>query len=700
MSIDLLFFSAGSGSFLRPPVLTQGAELRRDVIDGALLQLAGEAPPSHVHAPVRPGLRQQLLLLSRQRHLLAISRHFILCQMTLQSLTGSAWAGLRDTVTPAELAALCARLREVTGHRASLIQKLRGHPGLSIMPRLLLVASTKAVLATEELVLAVLRGAARAPSEVTPDLCLSLALYNQVVAELAPPTDMAELHPISAGRALEVVAEERGAALAGRFCQGLSLALRSHAHMSCDSLASLIEEDAGQVTPALRALAGLHGNTWKGPASGSDSALYERYSALLWPVICSHVFHAFYPGGRGHQAPPTLAPHPEEPCVAAINFLQEALTAENLLKPGAALGLRLCERLLYMQSAIAWDRAVCRSLSSALTDKCTTSPLDSDDSAPRTHSSRTAGILATMFPPLSRSLSHVTPGSASRQTGLLSRCALSLQLCGAWLRGRAHLYVTSGSLAPLVLITHGDLPDVLLSLPHTLGSACTRRAQEVFQLAMPGARHWRSNTATGVEPVVSEYAEAGLGVVLRPVLEGARALCEEERVAAVSAALTSYMEAWMGHILRERLTFSLQGALQLRRDFDVVRDFLRSRDAGLSREEVQALLSLPVLAQADGAIACLLQQPSRKTYLQSGGCGLFLCCPPVWRVAVESVSDSLQSLESLERRSLGRGISGRLPQHSHASYLPQHQRQWLALRRHKRWSGLAPPWEGRETSDG
>lgn len=61
------------------------------------------------------------------------------------------------------------------------------------------------------------------------------------------------------------------------------------------------------------------------------------------------------------------------------------------------------------------------------------------------------------------------------------------------------------------------------------------------------------------------------------------------------------------------LAFSLQGALQLRQDFAVVRELLEEEQWGLSPELRQTLLMLSIFQQLDGALLCLLQQPLPKT---------------------------------------------------------------------------------------
>ncbi|KAG8429497.1 hypothetical protein GDO86_020022, partial [Hymenochirus boettgeri] len=159
----------------------------------------------------------------------------------------------------------------------------------------------------------------------------------------------------------------------------------------------------------------------------------------------------------------------------------------------------------------------------------------------------------------------------------------------------------------------------------------------------------------------SDYVISASSAVLTPIMEGIRSLPQEQQISAMSVALTAFMEAWMAHILKEQLKFSLQGALQLRCDFESIRGLLQSPVSGLSPEVVQAGLSLPVFQQSDNAIICLLQQPPRKLYLRPCACPILLCCPPVCRVAVENVSDSLQSLDSLDRRAWERRHTDNLP---------------------------------------
>ncbi|NXI62633.1 CC142 protein, partial [Anseranas semipalmata] len=65
--------------------------------------------------------------------------------------------------------------------------------------------------------------------------------------------------------------------------------------------------------------------------------------------------------------------------------------------------------------------------------------------------------------------------------------------------------------------------------------------------------------------------------------------------------------------------------------FALVRELVQSEHYGLAPEIRQALLSLRVFQQMDGAILCLLQQPSGKAYLPSQPWpSLRRCCESRW----------------------------------------------------------------------
>ncbi|XP_064424697.1 coiled-coil domain-containing protein 142-like [Latimeria chalumnae] len=164
--------------------------------------------------------------------------------------------------------------------------------------------------------------------------------------------------------------------------------------------------------------------------------------------------------------------------------------------------------------------------------------------------------------------------------------------------------------------------------------------------------------------------------------------------------MTAFMEAWMEHILKQKIKFSLQGALQLKQDFDMIRDLIQSQEYSLSAEIRQALLSLRVFHQVDNAIICLLQQPINKTYVPARTWEPFRnCCCSRNRTGTFN-SGSLNSLDSLdletarnrailqaETSATSDILSNIRANGNPESYLAANQQEWLALRMYsgRRW---------------
>ena len=156
---------------------------------------------------------------------------------------------------------------------------------------------------------------------------------------------------------------------------------------------------------------------------------------------------------------------------------------------------------------------------------------------------------------------------------------------------------------------------------------CKRMSAEIFDQTMPLGRHWRLGLRAELPNSPSEYAAAAAQTVLGQVLQGAQLLPRDSQVPTLARVMTAFVEAWMDHILAQKIKFSLQGALQLQQDFALVRQLVQCEQYGLEPDTRQALLSLRVFQQMDGAILCLLQQPSGKAYLPPHGWpSLRQCC--------------------------------------------------------------------------
>lgn len=60
---------------------------------------------------------------------------------------------------------------------------------------------------------------------------------------------------------------------------------------------------------------------------------------------------------------------------------------------------------------------------------------------------------------------------------------------------------------------------------------------------------------TGFPSSPSEYASLAAQTVIGQVLEGVAPLSDDARVQALSITMTAFMEAWMEHILKQKIKF-------------------------------------------------------------------------------------------------------------------------------------------------
>uniref|UniRef100_A0A3B3U0V8 Coiled-coil domain containing 142 n=1 Tax=Poecilia latipinna TaxID=48699 RepID=A0A3B3U0V8_9TELE len=306
--------------------------------------------------------------------------------------------------------------------------------------------------------------------------------------------------------------------------------------------------------------------------------------------------------------------------------------------------------------------------------------------------SQTMAHFLQLLPPLLSSLCCCQSNSSMCESFglLLPSCVLqrwtfgllfaSIQISTVWIMSKAHQFLSSWSPNKFLLITQGDLRMLMESLDKTIGQTksvllssdcdhrptlqshsqhlqrhqlealdraacelqafssmvlsnfstdCKRMSGEIFERTMPSAGYWRPSQRTGFPSSPSEYASLAAQTVIGQVLEAVAPLSEDAHVQALTVAMTAFMEAWMEHILKQKIKFSLQGALQLKEDFDSVREMIKSDKYGLSAELHQRLLSLSVFQQVDSALLCLLQQPQAKPYLQRPAWESFTCCCPV-----------------------------------------------------------------------
>lgn len=383
----------------------------------------------------------------------------------------------------------------------------------------------------------------------------------------------------------------------------------------------------------------------------------------------------------------------------------------------------LCGNLIHQSLIWSWDQGFCQALGSA-----------SGNQSSLPSSSHTTELLQKLFPPLLDALReprsglplYQPPGPAPLALGLCT-----LQTTVLWFWGRAQQYLAAWTPGSFLLLIQKDLPPLLheaealsslaseeslaLEVEQQLGleiqkltaqiqllpeeslslffQECRKQASQDFELHMPRGRYWRHRLCPELPSIPSEYAGLVVRRVLEPVLQGLQGLPPQAQAPALSQALTAILGAWLDHILTHEIRFSLQGALQLRQDFGVVRALLEEEQWGLSPELRQTLLMLSIFQQLDGALLCLLQQPLPKTQIHRRP----LCCCACNEVqTMELPSSSLNSLESLEPPLRPGATPAQTPQllstlwgggPSPEAYLVGNQQAWLALRQHQhpRW---------------
>ncbi|KAK5865278.1 hypothetical protein PBY51_016453 [Eleginops maclovinus] len=419
--------------------------------------------------------------------------------------------------------------------------------------------------------------------------------------------------------------------------------------------------------------------------------------------------------------------------------------------------------VLVVTAHAQWNNVLCRSLGSALKDKCLAvvnqpSPERDGD----VMMSETMRHFLLLPPPLLSSVCGLHSKSMASdsvrlmlQGQTVSLLLATVQLSTVWVMSKAYQFLSSWSLNKFLLISQGDLKVLSESLEtmlrqtkslmvhldsnqncslhnhsllllrrrlaaldravselqtfssrllHTFSSDCKRMSGEIFEQTMPSAGHWRPSLRTGFPSSPSEYVSQAAQTVIGQVLEGVAPLSEDARVQALSITTTAFMEAWMEHILKQRIKFSVQGALQLKQDFDSIRELIQSDRYGLSAELHQRLLSLRVFQQVDSAVMCLLQQPHAKPYLRPRAWEPFTrCCPASSRDSMDTaVGSSITNLRSMEGEELTQCdpsvVNSDLPPLNPSSpgepYLAPSaalgfaQREWLELRIHssaRRW---------------
>ncbi|XP_077814346.1 coiled-coil domain-containing protein 142 isoform X6 [Macaca mulatta] len=438
--------------------------------------------------------------------------------------------------------------------------------------------------------------------------------------------------PFPTSRVLCLLTGERGCQVASRLDEalrgsGLRDQLRRRCHEERDLLPGL-----------LGLVGGVAGSASCGLRLGGAGALWSQYWTLLWAA-----------------------------CAQSLDL--------NL---GPWRDLRATAQ----QLSQALGQGFCQALGSAL---------GGQSSLPT--SSRTAELLQQLFPPLLDALREprlrlIFCQPADPAPVALGLCTLQTTLL--WFLGRAQQYLAAWDPASFLLLIQKDLPLLPEESLSLFSQECHKQAMQGFKLYMPRGRYWRLHLCPELPSAPSEYAGLVVRTVLEPVLQGLQGLPPQAQAPALGQALTAIVGAWLDHILTHGIRFSLQGALQLRQDFGVVRELLEEEQWSLTPDLRQTLLMLSIFQQLDGALLCLLQQPLPKSQVhRRPPC----CCACQEVQTTELPSSCLNSLESLEpplqpgtspaqTAQLQNTLEGGGP--SPEGYLVGNQQAWLALRQHQR----------------
>ncbi|XP_033031083.1 coiled-coil domain-containing protein 142 isoform X2 [Trachypithecus francoisi] len=523
------------------------------------------------------------------------------------------------------------------------------------------------------------------------ELLLALPAYHTLQGKTLSHVPGAA-RPFPTSRVLRLLTGERGCQVASRLDEGLrGSGLR-------DQLCRQCHEERDLLPGLLGLVGGVAGSASCELRLGGAGALWSQYWTLLWAACAQSL---------------DLNLGPWRDLRATAQQLSQALGQASLPQECERELASLCHSLLHQSLIWSWDQGFCQALGSAL---------EGQSSLPT--SSRTAELLQQLFPPLLDALREPRLRVIFCQPAGL--CTLQTTLL--WFLGRAQQYLAAWDPASFLLLIQKDLPPLLheaealsnlaseeslaLEVEQQLGleiqkltaqiqllpeeslrlfsQECHKQAMQGFKLYMPRGRYWRLHLCPELPSAPSEYAGLVVRTILEPVLQGLQGLPPQAQAPALGQALTAIVGAWLDHILTHGIRFSLQGALQLRQDFGVVRELLEEEQWSLSPDLRQTLLMLSIFQQLDGALLCLLQQPLRKSQVhRRSPC----CCACQEVQTTELPSSCLNSLESLEpplqpgtspaqTAQLQSTLGGGGP--SLEGYLVGNQQAWLALRQHQR----------------
>ncbi|KAM6441123.1 coiled-coil domain-containing protein 142 isoform 2-T2 [Liasis olivaceus] len=328
--------------------------------------------------------------------------------------------------------------------------------------------------------------------------------------------------------------------------------------------------------------------------------LYAEYRPLFWRAASTSLARQLE-----LRSPPARL---QEGAWAALGRQLTHALDEACLPPEAAEELKdVALHLLKRDVLWQWDPGFCHALGTSLVDKCLPKPTTVACSQTGQFLQRLFLLLAFSMRCLDTQPRSGDPGNrllpASLPLQMLSLAVATSHASSYWAMSKAYQYLASWSLSQFLLVTQGDLQllkteakkmlalvgrifledkwkqsplashqERELSLQvHAAATSiqlfandvlelfyldCKRVSAEVFGQSMPLGKYWRLALQEEVPSAPSEYAQAASQTVLAPVLRGIQWLSRDAQAVVLSQVTTAFLEAWMGHILAQKIKFS------------------------------------------------------------------------------------------------------------------------------------------------
>ncbi|XP_076813225.1 uncharacterized protein LOC143459820 [Clavelina lepadiformis] len=306
-----------------------------------------------------------------------------------------------------------------------------------------------------------------------------------------------------------------------------------------------------------------------------------------------------------------------------------------------------------------WDRSFCQALGVGIKDKCGSLPVEGVLPLSKTAWLYIEAVHSLMFI-MDR---YDKRESVAREA--LPRLEATLDAFYRWCQSKIQQFLVSWSLRPLMQVSLGDLSQLTsLSLeclkmvekchnhvesrrmenPATLMLAtkhlknidetitnmqslsgecmrmyvkkCSYLAITAIDASFPSPKLWKQNNLTD-HSCASSYMERAVTSVIRPICSSVSVIDGRSQLAAVPPAVTAILDAVVRYILRKSIRFSVQGAMQLQRDFEHVIDFVCDDATGMCRQVRRAVPFLTSVKRAMW-VASTLQ---RTDALEEGNSG-------------------------------------------------------------------------------